>query len=270
MIAIITVLVAVLLPAIAAMRERANCVQCMANLRSAGQLMLAYTAELDGWLPGSPRTTGSQFWRLNDAGQYESTGLDPGSLPLPSIELFDWIGPLTATGRWQPTTGNCAIERLCAYRQMKHFTCPSNHIVARRAGGLSIEDGPMLSYGTGLAFMLLPARIPTSQNSTLSGRVTMPTGGSQTDPSHFNFWSTPPNYLPKLDRIGPANRKIFLADAARASRGGDWPRFTYTLEADITETLFSDFGPFCGVTRSYDRAAAHPPAAAASHGRGFG
>jgi len=259
-IAIIAVLLAMLLPAIDLVRARAQSAQCLSRLRGVAQAMLVYTSENDGWLPGSPSTSGRHLWTTSSAETYRSAGYAPDNVPAGAIELFDYIAPLTSLMNSPLPQTPSGIERLEAYRKLPAFACPSNDIITARAFGASVADGPMLSYCTSTAFMLLPARIPTKLNTTFAGRVTMPTGGSSTDPAHFNFWSSPPGYQPKLELVGEPSRKVFLADGARRSRNGCAPQFVYDVESDYTQTLFSDFGPFFGVTRSYDRRAANDPA----------
>lgn len=222
--------------------------------------MLVYVSDNDGWLPGSPSTTGAGLWRVDDSGRYTSCGFAPQDGLSPAIELFDWMGPLAQImGIRLPESG---IERLRAYRGIERLTCPANRgQPARWAGGAPLEDGQMLSYCTGTAFMLLPARVPTTANTSFAGRVTMPTGGSDSDPSKFNFWSSPPGCAPRLDRIGPPARKVFLADSGRRSRFNRDPEFIYNVESDYVDTLFADFGPFYGVSRSYDRYLVNNPGA---------
>lgn len=248
------------MPLVGRARAQAQSVVCLANLRAIAGAMLTYVMDNDGWLPGSPSTTGAALWRLSDDGRYASAGHLPEGALSPAIELFDWIGPLAqAMGVRLPETG---VERLRAYRELARFACPAARgRLARWAGGAQVEDGPMLSYCTGTAFMLLPARIPTTANTSLAGRVTMPTGGSDNDPSKFNFWSSPPGYVPRLDRVGQPSRKVFLADSGRRSRFNRAPEFIYNVESDYVDTLFADFGPFYGVSRSYDRYVANNPGA---------
>jgi len=257
---IIVLLLSLLLPVLFSVRRHADSVACAANLRTLSQAMITYANDHRGWLPGSPSTTGHALWRLSPTGEYESAGFSPSNVPPPAIELFDYVGPLAGTMRLPLPPTSSGIDRLLAYRQLGIFTCPANRgTITTRSGGAAVEDGQMLSYATGSAFMLLPARIPTTLNTSLAGRVTMPTGGSDTDPAKFNFWSSPPTYAPRIEKVGNTSRKIFLADAARRSRGSGPPQFIYDVESDYTETMFSDFGPFYGITRSYDRRAVNDP-----------
>ncbi len=216
--------------------------------------MRTYASDHDGWLPGSPNTTGRYLWRISSSGEYAPAGYDASNVPPPAIELFDYIGPLCATMQIGVSPSDSGIERLHAYRKLSLFQCPANDFISKPDfGSADTEEGLMLSYCTATAFLLLPARIPTTLNTTFAGRVTMPTGGSDSDPSKFNFWSTHPSYTPRIDRVGPSSRKIFLADAGRRTRHSGAPQFIYDVNSDYATTLFSDFGPFYGVTRSYDR-----------------
>lgn len=260
-IGIIALLLSLLLPAIGQVRRRAESVACLGRLRQLGAALHLYASDHAGWLPGSPSASGRGLWQISPAGQYASAGYSPADVPPGAIELFDYITPLARAMRTGLPETPDGIERLRALRRLDAFACPSNTATAHRVAGASIEDGPMLSYCTATAFMLRPALIPTTLNTTFAGRVTMPTGGSATDPSKFNFWSGPPGYVPKLDKVGPQARKIFLADSGRRTRAtSKRPEFIYSVEADYTETLFSDFGPFYGITRSYDRTVANNPA----------
>ena len=241
-IAVIAILLAILLPAVVTVRRRANSVLCLSRLHGIGQAMLMYTTENHGWLPGSPSTSGKHLWRLTAEGEYESGGVTVETLPPGPIELFDYIGPLYPIVSGMPPSSSSGVERLRDYRQLQAFTCPSNDLTAHRSAGAAIEDGPMLSYTTAAAFMLLPARMPTDDvNATLSNLVTMPTGGSKTDPSRFQYWTSPPTYQPRLGSIGEPSRKIFLADAAKDSLDGRWPQFEYCVEATRQQSLFTDF-----------------------------
>jgi prepilin-type processing-associated H-X9-DG protein len=92
---------------------------------------------------------------------------------------------------------------------------------------------------------------PYGQDSGFQGNVDMPA-----DP----YWLLPTRYEPRTNRIGNTARKIFAADAARRTRNfsdkSDTPYYLLTAspsKVNSNESMFSDWGPFCGNTRSYDR-----------------
>src|ERR1700709_2808587 len=61
-IGIIALLISILLPALGKARRAAETTYCLANLRTIGQGMTMYTAENNGWLPGSGWTSGAMFF----------------------------------------------------------------------------------------------------------------------------------------------------------------------------------------------------------------
>ena len=78
------------------------------------------------------------------------------------------------------------------------------------------------------------------------------------------FWTVPDHYFPKITLVGNASAKIFAADGARriiyaippAAATIVGPR--YVLESDPplvkwSDTMFSDYGAFCGMSQSYLR-----------------
>ena len=72
-IGIIAILVGLLMPTLARVRQHANRIKCQANLRSIGQLLLIYSNTNAGWVypvgPGDPHdpAAGDNFCRLGDA-----------------------------------------------------------------------------------------------------------------------------------------------------------------------------------------------------------
>src|SRR5690606_18492455 len=65
-IGIISVLVAILLPALNKVRESAKSVQCLSNLRQLGIVMTIYAGEHNGWQPpkriSTPAGAASWYW----------------------------------------------------------------------------------------------------------------------------------------------------------------------------------------------------------------
>ncbi|HEY8668457.1 MAG TPA: type II secretion system protein, partial [Tepidisphaeraceae bacterium] len=214
-ISIIALLVAMLLPVINKSRRAAQAVVCLANLRTLGQAMRTYATENHDYLPGSPSTTARHLWNVDGAGQYQlQPGISRSNVPSPAIELFDYLGPLAQTMRIALPETDDGTARFRAYRNLPQFSCPANATTAMPESGETIEAGPMLSYVTGVCFMLLPWT-DFYNNTSYEDRVTLPTGGGSPTPGTGNYWLAPAGYVPKLRKVGPAQGKIFLADAAR-------------------------------------------------------
>ncbi|MFG0250987.1 MAG: prepilin-type N-terminal cleavage/methylation domain-containing protein [Phycisphaeraceae bacterium JB051] len=82
-ISIISLLIAILLPALGAARKRANQISCAAKLKQWGILVHSYTNDWDGWVcPARPdptnSNTNSQFW-VGKYGTYLEIGYWEGS-----------------------------------------------------------------------------------------------------------------------------------------------------------------------------------------------
>ncbi|MFA9477146.1 type II secretion system protein [Phycisphaerales bacterium AB-hyl4] len=60
-IAIIAILIGILMPALASARDRANAIQCLANLRTLGQATVMYSDDFQGHLPLNSHSPG-QSW----------------------------------------------------------------------------------------------------------------------------------------------------------------------------------------------------------------
>jgi prepilin-type N-terminal cleavage/methylation domain-containing protein/prepilin-type processing-associated H-X9-DG protein len=98
-ISIIGLLVAILLPALAAARQSAAATQCLTNLRQTGVAMHAYAADHKGFLPPrstqSPYVTGTYRWTTClILGRYLSRALvdRPHALVCPTGGAGRWIG----------------------------------------------------------------------------------------------------------------------------------------------------------------------------------
>src|SRR5581483_10160566 len=74
-IGIIALLIAVLLPVLGKARRAAETTYCLANLRTIGQGMMMYTAENNGWLPGSGWTSGAEFFNFRTSPPTVASGL---------------------------------------------------------------------------------------------------------------------------------------------------------------------------------------------------
>ena len=252
-IAIIALLLTILLPTLSAARAMANSMGCLSNLRALGQAMHLYVTQNDDYLPGSGWTTARHIW--NDTGTAPNTYNTLYTINTPGLGVtghYDYIGPLArAMGLTLDCPADGSGKKLFeAYRTLPIFLCPSNREVIAYPDDTApagSTPGQMLSYCTAAGFMLKPFR-----QSSYSGLVNMPS-----PPPGASYWALPPQYVPKLARIGDASHKVFLADSARLTKPDQGPTFTLGLANDHLNNPYSDFGPFYGLSRSFDRSAAN-------------
>ena len=202
-IVIIALLIALLLPALMGARALAQQVVCGADMHQLGMAMAAYCNQYDGWLPGSPNTSGN---RANPGGVGKS--LYPGYYPwepsrdaYPAIHIFDWACPLMllmngsvprdVTSRYQASTEGpfrCSAN---------NWRASVNHI------SRITEPATVPSFATSRYFTYVPKWRQTGQQ-----------GGTL-------FWAhrfVPHNYLPRMENLGDPTNKVFLADAGRIDR----------------------------------------------------
>src|SRR5881394_3448971 len=94
-IGIIAILVAVLLPALAAARRAAQTVQCAANLRSVLQGMTMFAAQNKLQIPGSAYTSGRFIFKSgpHDVENEKIQGQYVGNCP-DIVQVTDWASPI--------------------------------------------------------------------------------------------------------------------------------------------------------------------------------
>jgi prepilin-type N-terminal cleavage/methylation domain-containing protein len=121
-IAIIAVLIAILIPALNAIRERANRLKCMSNLRSIGQMMKIYANDNKDQYPRTVYEDGSFAYFFNDEAR-------PDPFRGPNIYVND------------VTAGMFLLVR---YRMLKleSFLCPSSNQELDRVFSASGEEIP--------------------------------------------------------------------------------------------------------------------------------
>lgn len=200
---IIAVLIALLLPAVTSARDFARQGVCGTRLHSLGQTMEMYCSAYNGWIPGSPNTSGNG---ANPGGV--GVSLYPGYYPCPpnadehlAIHIFDWATPMLAMmGTAIPMS---VPER---YDQSKQwaFQCPSHTWKAQlnHASRINI-DTIVSSYGTSRFFTYVPR---SKQTGTVAGTL---------------FWShnfVPEDFMPRISMIENISSKVFLADSCQIDR----------------------------------------------------
>lgn len=259
-IGIIAVLISMLLPALNKARAAANTTKCLANLRSIGQAMSMYVAQNKGFIPGSGNTSGRFLWTVSGSGTCVLANGSWSFSNVPEInDCLDFVGPLARVmGVKHPAlTGTDPRARLRMYMQLPQFQCPSYAGVLATpnssAGTTSEGAQPAFSYNTALAFLNIPFSVYS--DGSFSGAVASPgtTGAS-------GYWTLPPGYVPKIQKVGSPSQKVYAADGARrtSATGGQAYGPVYTLTPSIsatspTDNSWADYGPFFASTRSYGR-----------------
>jgi prepilin-type N-terminal cleavage/methylation domain-containing protein/prepilin-type processing-associated H-X9-DG protein len=148
-IGIIALLISILLPSLAKAREAGNQVKCMANLRSLGQAVIAFTNDHKGYMPGRAGTGQTKY--------STSGGVQNGAPAAGPIEAADWISwerkidPVSGVSNsnaydgnityssiapylgYKPidTTGNFARANIVAEKLEAVFRCPSDDLNMR-------------------------------------------------------------------------------------------------------------------------------------------
>lgn len=150
-VAIVALLVAILLPALAGAREAAKAVQCLSNLRTAGQAVVMYQNDNDGHFPVSSHTTGSladeSSWivSLEEHGVTEpmrKCPVDPARAErVSSYVTNDHFEPLVPGIDYNPFTGRTLPGgRRIAYTRVFHVPAPSETVYAAEAAGEGAVD----------------------------------------------------------------------------------------------------------------------------------
>jgi len=129
-VAIIALLVSIMVPALGQARSQAKIIQCLANQRSIAQAMCLYLNSFDGYLPGSPNTS----------------GIGPRRSP-PQITLatntFDYASPLLDFMNMAAPANRAARQEVT---RLGPFKCPANvHRADPWTGGQSVPDAASFS-----------------------------------------------------------------------------------------------------------------------------
>jgi prepilin-type N-terminal cleavage/methylation domain-containing protein len=277
-IGIIALLVAMLLPALNKARKAAQSVQCLANLRTMGQVMQEYAAENNGAIIGGAVTTGLTFYPQLHEGPTLVNGTPPayvnGNIPADApIYPTDYITPMCvemklAVPSVNPAYSSALLDpndgnRYFVYVNMSQFQCPSyvgtmvNPISNTWCGRVQA-----LSYVTAWALVM-----DGSFQAPDTGGVTGATRNSSGGP-----WPTNPMYTPKITRIGDGAKKIFMADGAKgfvyksgpsgspnaygsydlSIPGGSGSNMWYD-DTNCSTGSFCDLGPWSTCSGAYDR-----------------
>jgi hypothetical protein len=200
-VSIIALLISILLPSLKTAREQAKTVVCMATEAGLGRGASTYQADGNGWLAGSPGTSGSLL--LGAASGYDGDAVDT---PGVRVQTWDWATPLglfknyhsSRAERWKMLVN----ELRCRSNQFLSTPYPpGNHPGWPRSQ-------PMVSYNTLRQFMYWPT----------TGRGATPPfpGLGFHDPGQIGGDTLLPiSYTPRIERVGNPADNVFLSDSSR-------------------------------------------------------
>ena len=245
-IGIIALLISILLPALNRARAAANTTKCLANLRSIGQAMQMYGAQYKGALPGAAINTARYMFlpgtNLEDT-SVTALNIPPGA----AIEWGDFITPIASAMnvKFETIDDPSALNRFIEQSKNKYFQCPSaagSTATSFVAGGPNIE---VISYNTTLGFLLMP---PLTKGE--SGKFRVSAGN--------NYPQPPSGYFPNVVKVGASAKKIYAADGAKFTFGGNPQTYNITplpltTNTSGSQSKYNDFGPWTMITGSYDR-----------------
>ncbi|MCB9849821.1 MAG: type II secretion system protein [Phycisphaerales bacterium] len=186
-------------------RER----MCAYRLGQLGSAMLLYTIENEGYIPGSPGTSGAALDLI-----YNGQPTDLDDIPIAITQTWDWAAPLA--GYLNVELSPSRAERVERFR-FGEFWCPSNNYTSVPYNYSTLSPFQpwratrMLSYNSCRNFLLYaddappPVTIDALWSVNIAGTTELA-----------------PAYYPRLDQLGTTEDKVFLADGSRyTSESGD-------------------------------------------------
>ncbi len=207
-ISVIALLISILLPSLKSARAQAKTVACSSHLSQIGKAAMGYSMSHDGWLCGSPGTSGSVLYGVANAA-------DPlaEELATDAVQIWDYAGPLAAR-YMQKSLPTSRLERMRIIREGV-FKCPENRFMAEPFvdhGGM-FETAPMVSYNTFRNFLMWPRTMVNWDPSRPWGpRAPVPEASFD----HLDGTTLQPrSHLPRMDRIVNPGIKAYLADGNR-------------------------------------------------------
>ncbi len=200
-ISIIAILIALLLPALAAAKQDANSVVCLSNLKSQGQMLAEYGAEYQGAIPYG-RTVGASYgtnmWGTDDW----TTLLFCNSQGISAASLAQaWWYPLSAT-----PMNSTQVDSL-AEAWAKVFTCPAATIPLNPGSPVSHPNFPIGNYTT---YACNPNFFMTCLPPNSQGVGAYFTGGHQ-----------PQTVIFKMSNATDPSQQIATGDSTQVTQYGD-------------------------------------------------
>jgi prepilin-type N-terminal cleavage/methylation domain-containing protein/prepilin-type processing-associated H-X9-DG protein len=246
-VAIIALLISILLPSLSSAREQARAVKCGAHLRGFGTGLYTYLAENDDWIPGV-NTSGVAI-RARAVGMASNAAL--GARPELPVQGFDWMTPILSYNTKLPSNRAERWNYLWT-----RFACPSQSRTNAVFYG-SISDKadfdkyswPACSYLMSAYFSYWGQRHAGQQLAPGEG-VSIPAAAARVMVGDPRWNVVSDDYTARLNKVGPAARKVFVADGTRYL-----DRMT-VLDFDITPApaafgAFSESGAWWGASTAY-------------------
>ncbi len=234
-IGIIAVLISILLPSLSKARKAANSLVCASSMRQISTFMIMYTTQYKGAIPGNGWTSGA-FLKTP-----KSTKVIPyGDANCPEIcQTWDWMAPVAKLAGLKFNVEKGTADRTARFDTLCRagmFQCPENDIVVAPYSGSPIKISTrMVPYVTSSIFQY--AYDPDSSK----------------DLGLYQSFINTGSYRPKINHIGNASQKIWLAEGARWTNGlAVAPDYNLTFDGGGTPGgQYSDYGPWSQFTRSY-------------------
>jgi prepilin-type N-terminal cleavage/methylation domain-containing protein/prepilin-type processing-associated H-X9-DG protein len=212
-VAIIAILTSILLPSLGAAREQTRSVVCGQTLRQFGTGLQLYVSEHQDWIPGV-NTSGFAVSAKKFAGSPEA--LYQSRLP---VQSWDWMSPVL--------TGTTEMPAVRAERfkfLLDRFRCPTQKYTAVIYGNpadkqafVDVAPWPAISYLSPAHFHFAGQKydVQNPQKRKLLGRDEQMNIALYFRTADPDWEALAQDYLPRLNLVGDAARKIFVADGTR-------------------------------------------------------
>jgi hypothetical protein len=208
-IACVLVFAALLLPGVGEQRARGTTEMCAVNLGNLAIALGYYTTEHDGWFPGV-NTTGVAVRATRAIWSSDPNALHRAELP---VQNLDWLTPLARYTTALPD--NRAARWHAVWEQ---FSCPAQATPSTpyAVDVVDVADFTALSWRA--ASYLMPASF-SYWGQAQSGQILGYYAGLPTPiraavaPAYWEVRT--PTFVSRLSDVGPAARKVFLADGTR-------------------------------------------------------
>lgn len=211
-VSVMSILVGVLLPALAGARDSARQVECAATQRQLATGILSYGADQLEWIPGYA-TSGRSLWWQPAAPVIASLSKNPAA----PTQVNDWMSVALRDTRL-PRDRN---ERL--YHLLERAGDPAmNERVPVWLGGGDGGNAAMVAWmqehkkqpASGVSF-LMPANFQLFGEAYRTSSVAVTPWSSAKLQELMRTHTLPRSYTPRLTSVGSASRKVMFADGFR-------------------------------------------------------